>query len=526
MNNFFYALFAAIERQSALSPIEFAKVKLKIAKSTGISLPSNRDILREYRKWIKRGKKTESDSIVSLLRIRKIRTLSGISAIGVHTKPLGCPGQCVYCPTEVRMPKSYLSTQPAVMRSAAVLFNPKKMVRTRIEQLERNGHPTDKNELIVMGGTWSAHPVSYQEEFIQQCFDGFNGARSKSLEEAQKMNETAQHRVVGLTLETRPDWVTEGEVKQWIRYGATRAEIGVQTIDENVLRLIRRGHRVDAVRRATVLFKEAGFKITYHLMPGLPGSSPERDLEMFAEIFSNPNFRPDQIKIYPCIVNEYAELYQWWKDGRFKPYDDEILRKVLPKMKVLIPPWVRLSRIFRDIPGQSIQAGGKSTNIRQIIHDEMKKAGKFCQCIRCREPRDQSLSHGKVTLFCEKIEASSGQEIFLSIETKDRKILFAFLRLRINNDHRMNHHFIPSLHGAAIVRELHVYGAMVPLHEKISRIQHSGLGRQLMMKAEEICRSREIKRLAVISGVGVREYYKKLGYHFDGGYMIKNLSEV
>lgn len=512
-----------VETEELESPAVFLKWKRQMAKQHAMPMPANRDILREYYKYIKKNALKPSDQIVRLLRIRKIRTLSGIAPIGVHTRPMGCPGKCVYCPTEARMPKSYLSNQPAVMRAIANEFEPEAMVRNRLLQLERNGHETNKNELIVMGGTWSAHPRPYQEMFIQKCFDGFNGRPSDNLEQAQQWNETAEHRCVGLTLETRPDWVDEAEVARWVRYGATRCELGCQHTDSEVLATIQRGHDAAATIRATRLFKQAGFKVTYHLMPGLPGSNPDRDLQMFQTLFSDEDFQPDQIKIYPCVVNEHAELYQWWKEGKFVPYDDATLMALLPKAKQLVPPYVRISRLFRDIPGESIQAGSRVTNIRQMVQDQMNAAGQRCRCLRCREPRANIFDAESIKLKVRRYPASGGEEIFLSYETPDEHTVLAFLRLRFNDEAATKAHFLPVLNGCAIVRELHTYGEVVRLHERGGKVQHQGWGRRLMAKAEELTRHRGITRLAVISGVGVREYYRKLGYELKEGFMVKGV---
>ncbi len=503
------------------TPEDLRRLKRGYALAQKTSLPQNRTILAEYRKLREKNAAPPAPMLEQLLKIRSIRTLSGVAPIAVHTKPLGCPGKCVYCPTEDRMPKSYLSTQPAVKRSMANDFDPDRMVASRIAMLESNGHTTDKCELIVMGGTWSAHPKRYQETFLKGCFDGFNGRRAKSLEEAQAWNETAAHRCVGMTLETRPDWITEEEIQRWRRYGATRVELGVQSIFPDVLNLIARGHGVDAVWRATELFKNAGFKITYHLMPGLPGSTPERDRKMFQTIFSDPHYQPDQIKIYPCLVNKHAELYQWWKDGRFIPYDDDTLDTLLGELKRMVPPHVRIARIFRDFPGESIQAGSAITNIRQLLQERLRAQGIPCVCLRCREARNQKIDLKNLEFVLRSYPASSGAEHFLSFESRDRTILYAFLRLRFNGSHK--HPFLPELHNAALVRELHTYGELMPVGGKSTSVQHLGLGKELMTRAEKMAAEYGWKKLAVIAGIGVREYYHKRGYHLEGTYMIKKL---
>jgi elongator complex protein 3 len=498
---------------------DLRRLKRAHAASEKISMFQNRTILTEYRKMRSKNILPAAPDLEQILRIRRVRTLSGVAPIAVHTKPLGCPGKCIYCPTEDRMPKSYLSTQPAVKRSLANDFDPQRMVTSRIQMLESNGHATDKCELIVMGGTWSAHPKAYQEAFIKGCFDGFNGRPAQSLEEAQAWNETAHHRCIGMTLETRPDWVDEDEVARWRQLGATRVELGVQSVFPDVLDLIQRGHGVEAVWRATALFKSAGFKITYHLMPGLPGSTPERDREMFQTIFSDPRYQPDQIKIYPCLVNEHAELYQWWKDGRFTPYDDDTLDALLGELKKAVPPHVRIARIFRDFPSKSIQAGSTVTNIRQLLQERLRKQGTLCVCLRCREARNQKIEDENLEFVLRSYPASAGTEHFLSFESHDRRTLYAFLRLRFNSSR--THPFLPELNDAALVRELHTYGELIPIGENSTRVQHLGLGKELMARAEAIANEYGWKKLAVIAGIGVRAYYRKLGYHLEGTYMIK-----
>lgn len=527
------------------------RFKRQFSKKHKIPFYTNNLILAHYRKLVNKGEIDKNKNFVRLLRIRAIRTLSGIASIGVHTKPLPCPGECIYCPTEKNMPKSYLSTQPAVMRSMAQKFDPYKMVKARLRAYYENGHPTDKCELIVMGGTWSYHSKLYQMWYLKRCFDAFNDGissnrRSKAdlkevrkvknvkenirrtteimakLKKAQKLNETAKDRVVGMTLETRPDFVSTKEVYLMRELGATRVEMGVQSIHDHILDFNKRGHKIEATIRATQLYKDAGFKITYHLMPGLYKATPKKDIEMFQQIFTNPDFQPDQIKIYPTIVSKFSELYDLWKSGDYKPYSDKKLKELLKKIKLLCPPHIRIARLFRDIPKQSISGGMKITNIRQIIQNEMMREKKLCRCIRCREAKGTKVSQKDVKLVRRIYKASGGTELFISYESKDYSTVFAFCRLRFPKNKNKNHH-IHALQNASLLRELHTYGEMIPLSTKKGKTQHIGFGKRLMDEAEKLSRKRGYKKVAVISGIGVRGYYRNLGYHLEDEYMVKEI---
>lgn len=541
MNKKFTQFIKTALSEKVSSNEELYHLKRRFAKQYQTKFPTNNTILAQYRQMVKNRLVKENSELEKVLRIRKIRTLSGIASIGVHTKPLPCPGKCLYCPDEKNMPKSYLSTQPAVIRSSSLGFDPYKMVQTRLKTYLVNGHPTDKCELIVMGGTWSYHHPVYQVWFLKRCFDAFNagikgkpvgkGFREpkpaadlrkliKKLKEAQKINETADCRVVGLTLETRPDFVSQKEIKWMRELGATRVEIGVQSTHDQILNLNKRGHWSKSTVRATKLFKDAGFKITYHMMPGLYGSTPKLDREMFKKIFTNSNFQPDQIKIYPTIVSKYAKLYKLWQSGQYKPYDDLTLKNLLKKIKLLCPPNIRITRLFRDIPRQSIYGGMQITNIRQIIQEELKAEKKKCRCIRCREPKGKAADPKQAKLKKREYRASRGKEIFLSFESNDESVIYAFCRIRFPA-HKNSNHYISALRNAALIRELHTYGELIPISKK-GKVQHKGLGKQLMEKAELLAKKNGYKKIAVISGIGVREYYRKLGYKLEDEYMVKD----
>jgi elongator complex protein 3 len=514
-------------------------IKRRAAFKYKASIPTNICLLQAYHKLVKTNKIKKSPTLEQFLKTRKVRTLSGIAAITVITKPYDCPGECLYCPNEKNMPKSYLANEPACMRAVLTNFDPYRQVDARLRSLKMTGHVTEKIELIVLGGTWSAYPKIYQNWFIKRCFDACNGIGSKSLKSAQKRNETAKNRVIGLTLETRPDFITLKEIKHLRELGCTRVELGVQSIFEDVLKKNKRGHNTETVIMATKLLKDAGFKITYHMMPNLPGSNLKKDEKMFEELFSNPDFQPDQLKIYPCAVLKTAPLYKIWKNGKYKPYSEKQLIDLLIKIKEKIPPYVRIIRMIRDIPKQSIVAGNKVSNLREVIVRKMEKRNKRCRCIRCREIKNSKFEIQNSKLLLRDYNASEGKEIFLSFEdTKNDKIL-AFLRLRIPSQWTL-----PEIKDCAIIRELHTYGRVATISSKLPAqggsasggknqkvIQHTGLGKQLMDEAEKIVKMEfnkkicpeRIRGIAVIAGIGVREYYKKLGYKLKGTYMIKDL---
>lgn len=487
-------------KQKVKTPNQLRRIKAKIISRYSIKgMPTDVEILKVYNKsFVDR-----QSSFVELLRTRKIRTLSGVAVIAVLTKPYPCPGHCLYCPTQKDMPKSYLSNEPAVMRAIRYKFDPAQQVKARLRALADNGHETDKCELIVMGGTWSYLPKKYQEHFIKRCFDAFNEKKAKNLEEAKKINEKAKHRVIGLTLETRPDFITEEEAIRMRKLGATRVELGIQTIYDDILKINKRGHTIAQAIAAIKILRDQGFKITFHLMPNLPGSNLKLDLQVFKDIFSKPQWQPDQIKIYPCVVTKDAELYTWWKKGRFRPYADKELIKLLIAIKKIVPPYVRIARLIRDIPEVSIVAGNKISNLRQILQQQ----GVACQCIRCREPRQNHEDAKRAKFTKREYRILNGKEHFISYETA--RYLFSFLRLHLGKK--------------AIVRELHTYGQMTPVLQKGEAVQHLGFGKRLITEAEKIAKQKGYQKISVISGVGVRDYYRKQGYKLENEYMVKKL---
>ena len=501
--------------------------KRLICKKYKLAALLNSDILREYRLMIKQEAYDVNLNLEKVLRKRAVRTLSGIAPVAVLTKPYPCPGHCAYCPHEKEVPTSYLSNEPAVMRAIRCQYNPYKQVLLRLRALENNGHEPTKIEIIVIGGTWSYLPIRYKYWYILNCFKAANDYQTakidlknlyrqnislielkRLLKKEQDKNERAKYQIIGLTLETRPDYINVAELLEMRELGCTRVEIGVQAIDDNILKINKRGHGVKETTEATQLLKQYGFKVTYHLMPALPGATPAKDLVLFKKLFNDERFQPDQIKFYPTVVTRGSLLYRWYQQGKYKPYSDRVLQKLVADCKSLVPPYVRIIRLIRDIPEESIVAGNKITNLRQI----MQARGVKCNCIRCREVKDGQIKSGWA-LNILGYRASGGQEYFISVDGADGRTLYGFCRLRFDS---------VSPIAPALIRELHVYGELVSVG-RAKKVQHSGLGRKLLHAAEELAKNLGAQKIAVISGVGVRGYYKKFGYRLQKSYMVKKI---
>jgi len=519
-------------------PEKINAIKRAVLRSSKISerfVPTAAELIKSYHKLVKENKLKPNPILMRALAKRAVRSLSGVAVITVLTKPYPCPGKCVYCPHDPTMPESYLADEPAAARALALHFDPYVQVRSRIDTLVNNGHPAEKLEVIVKGGTWGAYPLSYQYWFTLRLFDAANLTKGKglgpdapltklkaALRIAQKQNEKATGRIIGYTLETRPDWITAESAEVMRDLGATRIEMGVQTTDDKILKIVNRGHDTETSKRATSILRRYGFKVDYHLMPMLPTSTPAKDSKMLAEIFSDPSYRPDMVKIYPCTVIAGSELYNMWKRGEHKPYSAKQLLEVLIKFKTIVPRYVRISRLIRDIPGNHVVAGNMTTNLRQDIQTEMKRRGLICSCLRCREIGHLSdkekldLTTIKPKLFVEEYRASGGMEYFLSFENPARTAVFAFCRLRVD----------PTGIYPSFIRELHTYGQALPLGVTGKKSeQHQGLGKQLIISAEKIAKKKGANKLAVISGVGVRPYYRASGYRLENGYMVKWLKK-
>jgi elongator complex protein 3 len=550
-----------LEKTGAENQMQLNKIKLKIARKYRLKkIPTNIELSNyagadERKKW------------KNLLTIKPVRTISGVAPIAIMTKPHKCPhGKCIYCPGGVGsafgdVPQSYTGKEPATRRAIRNKFDPYMQAFNRLEQYAVMNKTPDKAEIIIMGGTFPSLPIKYQDKFVMHTFKALNdfsklfykkkelnhkkfgeffeikenlndekrtkrihrrilaekAKGGKNLQEEQKKNETAKIRCVSLTIETRPDWCGKKEINQMLKLGCTRAELGIQTIYDSILKKSERGHTVKDSINATKLLKDTGFKINYHLMPGLPGSDAEKDAKMFKTLFSNQDFKPDMLKIYPCMVIKGTKLHKLFKEKKYTPLKTEEAAELIIKLKKIVPKYVRIMRVQRDIPTAATEAGAGMTNLRQHISEIMKKRGIKCRCIRCREIGRQNAS-GKIEYNLMHYNASDGTEFFISAEIKDA--LLGFCRLRFPPKP-----FRKEINqNTALIRELHVFGEAAGIGEKNKKkTQHKGIGRNLMNAAEDVSKMYYKKKIAVISGIGAREYYKKLGYKKEGAYMTKRI---
>ncbi|WP_440945704.1 tRNA uridine(34) 5-carboxymethylaminomethyl modification radical SAM/GNAT enzyme Elp3 [Methanosarcina sp. T3] len=516
------------------------KVKKDVSKLHRLaSLPRNGDIIMQ-------GTPGEQAVIKEFLRRKPVRTISGVAVIAVMTSPAPCPhGVCLPCPggpnSAFKSPQSYMGREPAAMRAIQHEFDPYTQVQSRLSQLKEIGHDVEKVELIVMGGTFSARSLDYQEWFSKRCLEAMNDFTGTEwrenawqigkaspyipLEEVQKANEVADIRNVGITFETRPDWAAEEHVDEFLRLGGTKVELGVQSVYDFILTRMQRGHGVAEIVRANRVLRDSAFKVGFHMMPHLPGADSELDLRGFKKLFEDPRFRPDYLKIYPTLVTEGTALYRMWEAGEYQALSDEEAAELVADIKAVLPKWVRLQRIQRDIPAHQIFAGVRKSNLRQLAEEKLREKGGKCRCIRCREVGHNSLKGRRINekdieLTMETYEACNGTEHFIAFEDISADVLIGFTRLRFPAaPHRQE------LQDSALIRELHVYGSMVPVGKgaKQKEWQHRGYGKELIEHAEMIASEAGYGKLAIISGIGAREYYRKLGYTLDGVYMAKTL---
>ncbi len=502
-------IIGAVKDGSITSREALQNLKLKLCKKYGLpGVPPNSEILAEV--------EPEDRKLLTPFLLKKpTRTISGVAVVAVMTSPHDCPhGKCAYCPGGVvnGSPQSYTGKEPAARRAERNCFDPYLQVRDRLRQLSDIGHKTDKIDLIIMGGTVTSREPEYQEMFVRRCFDAMNGADSKTLEQAQKLNETSACRCVGLTVETRPDVFDTQQIERAMSLGATRVELGVQILDDDILAGVDRGHGIEAVRRCTRECREHGLKVCYHLMPGLPGSSPQKDLECFRRVFDDSDFRPDMLKFYTTLVVAGTKLYDMWKNGEYEPYDTEKATALIADMKSIVPEYVRIQRIQRDIPAPQIAAGILKSNLRQLVEARLKETGRECRCIRCREvgQNDVSLEDpGKVILNDLVYQASGGEEHFINYSYEDK--LIGYVRLRLDDS------------DSATIRELKVFGRMAKIGKDGEDWQHRGFGKELVAEAERIACASGRKSIRITSGVGVRGYYRTLGYELSRPYMVKRL---
>jgi elongator complex protein 3 len=489
-------------------------------------IPSNAEIIAAMNP-------KEKLHLLPILRRKATRTISGVTVIAVMTKPHPCPQPeaCAYCPggPAQNVPQSYTGHEPAAMRGKQNDYDPYLQVKSRIQQLTAIGHRVDKVELIIMGGTFPSTQSEYQKWFIQRSLDAITGKASADLEEAKANAETSRIRNVGITVETRPDWCKEKHVDAMLDRGVTRVEIGVQNPNDKIYRLVGRTHTVADVTEATRIAKDAGLKIVYHLMPGMPGSNHAEDLEAFKRVFTDPAFKPDMIKIYPCLVIKGTKAHEWYLKGEYTPYSTEAATDLIAEVKQIIPPWVRVMRVQRDIPAQLIFAGVKKSNLRQLVQQKLVKNNRKCGCIRCREVGHRMAVNNvlpaldNVRILSNCYDASEGQEIFISAEDPENNVLIGYLRLRVPSSkaHRPEIKATP----AAVVRELHVYGPLVPVGKHLSKAwQHKGYGSILLSEAERVANEEYgLRKLLVISALGTKQYYRRFGYSRDGVYISKML---
>ncbi len=483
----------------------------------------------------------EKRVVVKVLRKKPTRTLSGVAIVAVMAKPMKCPGQCIYCPTNLpTAPKAYVGEEPATLRARQNEFDAYRQVANRLEQLRDMGHSTDKIELIVMGGTFLSAPEVYQHAFMKRCFDAMNGRDASSIEEATRWAEVGPVRPVGITIETRSDYCSTNHVDMMLSLGATRVEIGVQTIYNDVYERIQRGHTISSVIDATQIARDAGLKICYHIMPGLNNfsgisdsldASLERDLQMFKTLFRRQEFKPDLLKIYPCLVLRGSELFEIWRKGEYSPYSTEQVVDLLAEAMPHIPHYVRIQRMQRDIPRSLIVAGPNAGNLTQLVFRRAEEKGYPIRTIRYREAGYKArtkflcssiLDIEALELRVDEFSASNGTEIFFSFEEPELDMLVGYLRLRIPSDdtHRSE---IQGL-DAALLRELHVFGLVAEMGRKSGDAwQHRGLGEHLLTAAEEYARNQGSRRIVCTSGIGVRQYYRRYGYESEGPYVVKRL---
>nr|HID14597.1 tRNA uridine(34) 5-carboxymethylaminomethyl modification radical SAM/GNAT enzyme Elp3 [Anaerolineae bacterium] len=480
------------------------------------NLLSKNQILKGYRQLCAREGQSPDPELVQRLRVKPTRTISGVAPVTVLTEPFPCPGECVFCPTVERMPKSYLPDEPGAMRAVTHRFDPYAQTASRIAALSEIGHSVDKIELLILGGTWSCYPEPYQEWFVRRCLDALNKTEARTLEEAQRLNASASHRNVGLVVETRPDGVTPEEVHRLRWLGVTKVQLGVQSLDDGILARNRRGHTAAETRRAMRLLRLAGFKIVAHWMPNLLGATPEGDLEDFRRLWDDPALRPDELKIYPTALLPDTELYEHWQQGEYRPYDEETLVELLARCKTLIPPYCRVNRLMRDFPAPNIVAGVKKSNLRQVVQRRMAQQGLTCRCIRCREVRGQAADADALRLERLDYETDATRECFLSYVTPEDRLV-GFLRLSLPRTEPP----IAELSGCAVIRELHVYGPALELGARQEgAAQHAGLGTRLLDEARRIARQEGFNRLAVIAAVGTRPYYRERGFEQGELYVV------
>lgn len=569
----FIGIIKSIEQSKEWKENSFHRILKKYPKD-GNKLFSRDNVISGYKMLIEEGYCLFKQEIQDKIKMKPTRTISGVTTVTVLTKPFPCPGKCIFCPNDVKMPKSYLSDEPGAQRAERNNFDPYLQTYNRLKALESIGHNTEKIELIILGGTWSFYPEEYQIWFVKRCFEAMNdfpdidkraeiktqniyeeaakdvltinGKRAtynqiishvalhqgkgfftqtesstwEELEAEHRKNETTHSKCVGLVIETRPDYINEKEVIKIRRLGATKVQIGIQSLDDRVMELNKRGHGRAETENAIKLLRQAGFKIHAHWMPNLFGATVEGDIKDYERLWEE-SIRPDELKIYPCSIIANTELNEEFNKGNYRPYHYDELLQVLSESMAKTPRYCRLTRVIRDIPSTDIVDGNKLTHFRQIAENKITQDGKRCQCIRCREVKSREVSFDELVLEILEYTSSIGRQYFLSYRTKNDDRIAGFLRLSIPDKDFAENNFIEELKNKAMIREIHVYGQVVGIGDKREgKSQHLGLGTKLIEKAKEIAQENEYDELSVISAIGTREYYRKKGFADDGMYMV------
>lgn len=519
-----------------------------------------------YRELVDSGEWEEDPELLMRIRMKPVRTLSGVTTVTVLTKPYPCPGKCIFCPTEECEPKSYLSDEPGARRALQNNFDPFAQVTSRLQALKAVGHPTEKIELLILGGTFTAYRKDYQAWFVYRCFQALNQEEISSLPDPEEtdgnvnpqyqpdkfsvvppleetiknlsleheINITSKRRNVGLVFETRPDEISYHEIA-WLRsLGATKLQMGAQSLDDHILEINKRGHTVEQTVQAMLRLRAAGFKIVLHWMPNLLGATPESDVrdfqKLWGDIHGNGGLCPDEIKIYPTQLLQNSELYEYYLRGEYHPYQESTLVSLLADVKSMIPEYCRVNRVIRDIPSTNVIEGNKRTSLRQDAVLEMQRRGQYCQCIRCREIRNEIVNENELSISNlvyepARLKGEPGSiEHFISYVNKQNQIA-GYLRLSLpDNIPPARDNDLPDLIGAAIIREIHVYGQSLAVGvEKTGSAQHIGLGTRLILDAVEKAKAAGYQHLAVISAIGTREYYRKRGFNHGSQYQVMDL---
>jgi elongator complex protein 3 len=528
------SIILEVQASAAINPRKLRRILARHPRRPaldGRTLFSKHELVGGYRLLCDQGLLEFQLDTLRRLQMKPMRTLSGVAPVTVLTKPYPCPGECIFCPSDATMPKSYLADEPGAMRAAYHDFDPYEQTAARIRALENIGHPTDKIELLILGGTWDAYPAVYQEWFVRRCLDAMNGTPSQTLFQAQARNEQASHRNTGIVTETRPDTISAEKIWHLRRLGVTKVQLGVQSLDDNILGINKRGHTAEDTRNAFRLLRLAGFKIAAHWMPNLLGASPSSDLSDFDMLWSDPALRPDELKIYPCALLADTALHEEWRSGRYQPYDEETLIQLVADCKARIPAYCRVNRIARDIPATNIVAGSKRANLRQLARERLVIRNQRCRCIRCREVRFSPVDLDCVNWSTLVYPTDVTFEFFVGATTQSDE-LAGFLRLSLPKRSsrtklackNSGKSVFDEIENYAMIRQIHVYGPALEVGSNSNgEAQHSGIGQSLMERAKAIARSEGFQKISVIAAVGTREYYRQNGFELGELYMSANL---